>query len=184
MFARKWFCVLIALGLLSKAGLARGQDSDKVHVAGPGIVVSIWGITQTQTELASEVKPVIYKSHGADHTFNCVPLLSFLKAAGAETNFVMQPGADPKVKNPQLRRIVIVTGRDGYAVVFSLPELLPAIGNRTVWLALDEDGKPLPDADGPMRLIVPDDKMPGRAVHAIASIEIVDITSPATQPAQ
>jgi hypothetical protein len=184
MSAQKWFAVAILLGLVGTAGLAQGQDSDKVHVAGPGIVVSVWGVTQTETELASDVKPVKYKSHGADHTFDCVPLASFLKAAGAQTDFVMQPGADPKVKNPQLRRAVIVTGRDGYAVVFSLAELLPAIGNRTVWLALDEDGKPLADSDGPMRLIVPDDKMPARAVHEIASIEIVDLAGAATQPAQ
>jgi hypothetical protein len=184
MLVRKWFGVVIVLGLVGTAGLVQGQDSDKVHVAGPGIVVSVWGVTQTQTELASDVKPVKYKSHGVEHTFDCVSLVSFLKAAGADTNFVMQPGADPKVKNPQLRRVVIVTGRDGYAVVFSLAELLPAIGDRTVWLALDEDGKPLPEGDGPMRLIVPDDKMPGRAVHEIASIEIVDVAGPATQPAQ
>ncbi len=182
MFARKWFGVAIVLALVGTAGLVRGQDSDKVHVAGRGIVVSVWGVTQTQTELASDAKPVKHKSHGADHTFDCVPLVSFLKAAGADANFVMQPGADPNVKNPHLRRVVIVTGRDGYAVVFSLAELLPAIGDRTVWLALDEDGKPLPEGDGPMRLIVPDDKMPGRAVHEIASIELVDLSAPATQP--
>jgi hypothetical protein len=52
-----------------------------------------------------------------------------------------------------------------------------------VWVALDEDGKPLAASDGPARLIVPGDKMPPRAVHQVADIEVVQLGPPATQPA-
>jgi hypothetical protein len=53
-----------------------------------------------------------------------------------------------------------------------------------VWIALDVDGADIAAADGPMRLIVPDDATPARWVLAIESIEVVDASAPATQPAK
>jgi hypothetical protein len=61
-------------------------------------------------------------------------------------------------------------------------EILPMVGNRAIWVAMEEDGKPLSDKDGPVRLIAPEDKMPARGVHQIASIEIVELGAAATQP--
>jgi hypothetical protein len=169
--------------MLFLAIAAIGAGPDTVHIGGSSFKGGDFTVAQLQQQVASEIKPVQYNSHGAPHTFNCVPLASVLKAAGAQTDFVMKPGADPKTKYPQLRQAVIVTGRDGYAVVFSLAEILPMVGDRAVWVALDEDGKPLSDSDGPVRLIIPDDKMPVRAVHEIASIDLVDIAPPTTEPA-
>jgi hypothetical protein len=65
--------------------------------------------------------------------------------------------------------------------LFSLAELLPAIGNRSAWLALDIDGEELRARDGPVKLIVPQDSKPGRWVHEIATITILDAPA-ATQP--
>jgi hypothetical protein len=172
---------ILLLGFLTLIATAPVPDS--IHIEGGGASPADVTISQIQTELSAEIKPVQYKSKGAEHTFNCVPLVSVLKGAGVQTDFVMQPGVDPKKKNIEMRRVVIVTGSDGYTVVFSLAELLPSVGNRTVWLALDEDGKPLPENEGPSRLIVPDDKMPARSVHQLASIDVEEISGPATQPA-
>jgi hypothetical protein len=171
---------LLSLGFLA---LLAAAAPDSIYVVGGPKPLDL-SIAQIQSDLSAEIKPVDYKSKGVQHSFNCVPLISVLKEAGVQTDFVMQPGADPKTKNPQVRRVVLVTGSDGYSVVFSLAELIPAIGNRTVWLALEEDGKPLTGTDAPARLIVPDDKMPARAVHQIASINVIDISAPTTQPAQ
>jgi hypothetical protein len=171
----------LSLGLF--ALVATAQAGDSIHVSGGGAASSDVTASQIRSQLAAEIKPVAYRSKGADHTFGCVPLVSVLKGAGVQTDFVMQPGADPKKKNLMLRRVVIITGADGYTVVFSLAELLPSVGNRIVWLAVDEDGKPLPEKEAPMRLIVPDDKMPARAVHQVASIDVEEISAPTTQPA-
>jgi hypothetical protein len=171
-----------AVMFVAAATIAADPPADSVHLGGNALKPSDWTVAQLTQQLGAEIKPVDYNSHGSKHTFDCVPLLSVLKAAGGATDFVMQPGADPKVKNPQLRFAVIVSGRDGYTVVFSLAELLPDIGNRAVWVALDEDGKPLPDRDGPVRLIVPDDKMPARAVHEVGSIELENLAAATTQP--
>jgi DMSO/TMAO reductase YedYZ molybdopterin-dependent catalytic subunit len=52
--------------------------------------------------------------------------------------------------------------------------LLPEIGHRAVWLALDVDGKPLADESGPVELIVPDDTKPGPWVHGVRAITVID----------
>lgn len=169
---------LLVLFLLLGAGTGSGQ----IHIEATAVTRPDWTADQIQSQLAADVHSVDYKSRGANHTFTCVPLIALLRAAGVETNFVMNPGANPKTKNPLMRRVIIVTARDGYSVVFSMPEVLPMIGNRPVWVALQEDGKPLAENDGPIRLIVPDDGMPARGVHQVASITVTEVNPSTTEP--
>jgi hypothetical protein len=168
--------------LVLLVGLGADQAPSTVHIQGAGVTASDWSADQIQTQLASDVQSVQYKNKGADHTFSCVPLVSLLKAAGVETSMVMNPKADPKTKNPQMRRVLIVSGRDGYTVVFSMAEVMPMVGKRAVWVAFQEDGKPLADNDGPVRLIVPEDGMPARGVHEVATIDVEELSAPTTQP--
>ncbi len=109
-------------------------------------------------------------------------MLSILKAAGVDAGVGKNPTADPKMKNAALHLVVVVRGRDGYVAVFSLAELLPEIGDKPAWIALDEDGAALSERDGPVKLIVPGDAKPGRWVHGVAGIEVVDESKPAPQP--
>ncbi len=174
---------LLAIFAVLVSSMAAGPADEAIHIAGSGAKPSDWGVKQIRQKLAGEIKPVEYNSKGAKRVFDCVPLASVLKAAGVDTDFAMNGAAGPKLKNPQMRMAVMVRGRDGYGAVFSLAELLPMVGHRDVWLALDMDGKPLADADGPTRLIVPDDQMPARGVHQVASIDVIDLSPAATQPA-
>jgi hypothetical protein len=93
----------------------------------------------------------------------------------------MDPSADPKLKNHNLRLAVVVEGADGYTATFSLGELMPEIGGKEAWLALDEDGKPLPQRL--VKLVVPADQKPARWVRDVVSITIVDPTAAITRPA-
>jgi hypothetical protein len=181
MAIRTWQRWTIFFGLLAAIGAAPAPS--EIHIGGSTTRPSDWSVEQLQTQLATEIKSVEYKSKGATHTFSCVPLVSVLKAAGVQTDFAMKGGKNPKVKNPQMRQAIVVSGRDGYTVVFSLAEALPMVGNRAIWVALEEDGKPLSETDGPVRLIVPEDKMPARGVHQIASIDVVELSASTTQPA-
>jgi DMSO/TMAO reductase YedYZ molybdopterin-dependent catalytic subunit len=113
-----------------------------------------------------------------------VALLSILKAAGVQTELNMGAKTDPKGKNDALRFAIVLHGRDGYVTVFSLGELLPDIGNKDAWVALDVDGKALPENEGPVRLIVPQDQMPARGVHELAEITVVNEAEAATQPSK
>jgi DMSO/TMAO reductase YedYZ molybdopterin-dependent catalytic subunit len=158
------------------------EPEKTIHVSGVVAQPSDWSEARLEKEFAADMRTVQYTSHGGQHSAKCVALVTLLKAAGVQTELKMDPKADPKVKNYPLRFVVMVAGRDGYTAAFSLGELMPEVGNEAVWLAVEVDGKPLADADGPARLIVPGDDKPARNVHAVGTITIVDGAKATTQP--
>jgi len=68
---------------------------------------------------------------------------------------------------------IVVSATDGYQVAFSIAELDESVGNLQVLVADAEDGKPLADGAGPLRLVVPSDKRPARWVRMVKTIRIV-----------
>jgi hypothetical protein len=75
---------------------------------------------------------------------------------------------------------IIVSASDGYQVTFSIGELDESIGNLQVLVADSEDGKPLAQTVGPLRLVVPADKRPARWVRMVKGIRVVANPSPAS----
>ncbi len=73
-------------------------------------------------------------------------------------------------RQTMLQHTVLAKGRDGYGVLFSIGELDPRFGASQALLVYARDGKPLPD-DG-LRLVVPGDKMGGRAVQQLAELDV------------
>lgn len=67
---------------------------------------------------------------------------------------------------------VILRGTDGYQVIASWPELEQSDDGRRALVALDKDGKPLPETEGAFRLVFPGDKYVGRSVKCLETIEI------------
>ena len=173
-------CGILAVLLAKTPFVFSDEPSESVHIGGAGIPATDWNVDQLQKQFAKEIAPVEYTGHGQKHVYQCVALVSLLKAAGVPVEFKMDPKADPKLKSYPLRFVAVVRGRDGYVVAFSLAELLPDIGNRHVWVALDEDGQPISEQDGPIRLLSPDDQKPARGVHQLAEITIVDTAAATT----
>ena len=66
--------------------------------------------------------------------------------------------------------IVVVTARDGYTVVFSLGELLKKRADPRVFLVAESASGPLPENEGPERLIVYGDR--ARSAYGLARIEV------------
>ncbi len=91
----------------------------------------------------------------------------------------------PRLRGPALQLAVIVRARDGYGVIFALAEFDDAFCNRTIVLADQEDGKPLPATSAPFQLVAPGDKRAGRWARMVTTLEIVGIgTTTATPPAR
>lgn len=175
------FAFLIVL--ISGAQSAFPDDAaGSIHIGGAGIAGTDWTVDQIQKQFAKEITQVAYTGHGQKHNYDCIPLVSLLKAAGVPVELKMSPSADPKLKSFSLRFVAVARGRDGYVVAFSLAELLPEVGNRHVWVALDEDGQSISEEDGPIRLLSPDDQKPARGVHQLADITIVDTAAAASRP--
>lgn len=127
----------------------------------------IWTSARLQRTFAGQIQTISYTLKGAHHTAHAVPLVAVVEWS--------QPRINPHIKNHRLQFIIEVVGRDGYAADFTLAEISPDIGNRKVWVALDQDGKPLDSDDGPAEIVGPDDRRPGRWVHSVAAIDIVDM---------
>lgn len=117
----------------------------------------------------------IEDSHGDVTVFHGLPLLDMLE----------QNGLDSKSMASQRRvatAVVIVTARDGYAVVFSVGELLMHRGDPRVYLAAETGAGPLPANEGPVRLVVLGDRV--RSPYALARFEIKYLAdnTPAKKP--
>jgi hypothetical protein len=85
------------------------------------------------------------------------------------------------INNDILRKIVIVTGCDGYETVFSAGEIDPQFGGHRIMIVYAKDGHPL----GPDRfpqIVAPGDKKFGRFVYNIVKIEVRDAEKSSPQP--
>jgi DMSO/TMAO reductase YedYZ molybdopterin-dependent catalytic subunit len=110
---------------------------------------------------------VTAKEHDAGATYEGVALTAILQKAGAPL------GKD--LHGKALASYVVVTARDGYRVVFALPELDPAFTDAAQHIILVDTvgGKPLPEKQGPVRIIVPQEKKGARWIRMVESIEVV-----------
>lgn len=68
---------------------------------------------------------------------------------------------------------ILATARDGYAVVFALPEIDPIFMGARVLIANKRNGGPLPGPQQPLQMIAPQDKLHARSVYSLAKIEVV-----------
>jgi hypothetical protein len=100
-------------------------------------------------------------------TFTGALLWDLLQSVGIVTN--------PNIKNDILRKIIVVTGTDGYVSVFTAGEIDPGFGGNQIIVAYEDNGQPLGCA-GPAEIVAPGDKAGGRFVHNIASIVVLDGT--------
>ncbi len=98
-------------------------------------------------------------------TYAGVPLRELLKEAGLPFG--------ENLRGKAFSTVVIVSASDGYQVAFSIGELDESVGNLQVLVADSEDGKPLPQVAGPLRLVVPSDKRPARWVRMVKAIRVV-----------
>lgn len=101
---------------------------------------------------------------GAAHTYSGVTLQEILQKAGTTMG--------PQLKGENLSKYLWVEASDGYQIVFALAELDKSFTDRVIILADTVDGKPLPPADGPFRIIVQDEKKPARCIKQVTSLKV------------
>jgi molybdopterin-dependent oxidoreductase-like protein protein len=77
-----------------------------------------------------------------------------------------------QLRGDRLALYVVVEALDRYRVVFALPELDAAFTDRIVLLADRRDEQHLPAAEGPLRLVIPDEQRRARWVRQVIAIYI------------
>ena len=83
-----------------------------------------------------------------------------------------------ELRGSLLSRFVVAIAHDGYRVVFSLPELDPAMTDSRILVADHMDGKPLPSREGPLRVIVPGEKHESRWIRMVEESRIMSAPEP------
>jgi hypothetical protein len=74
------------------------------------------------------------------------------------------------LRGKALTLYLLIEAQDGYQVLFTLPELDALFTDKVVLLADRRDGKPLSDKEGPLRIVVPDEKRQARWIRQVKSI--------------
>lgn len=105
------------------------------------------------------------KEHdGSEHNYVGVALAEVLRPAGVQFG--------DKLRGENLAMFLVVQAADRYRAVFALPELDPAFTDTQIILAYSRDGKPLSEKDGPVRIVVPNEKRQGRWVRQVVALTI------------
>jgi DMSO/TMAO reductase YedYZ molybdopterin-dependent catalytic subunit len=139
-----------------------GHPSTSIQLT--GLVSHAGTFTLADLQAFPKVTVTINAQPLGAHSFGGALLYSLLQQTGIKTVSTR--------KNDILRKAVLVTGTDGYSVAIALGEIIPRFANKQVILAYEEDGKPLPQADGFARLVVPGDAFAGRYVSNVAQVAV------------
>ncbi len=153
------FSAFAGAALLSAALAAASPAPPNLKVPGrpdqPVTAESLLGRDQRDVRLEeSQGDVVIY--HGR-------PLLEVLEKGGLDVRTMTG-------ERETAAAVVLAVGRDGYTVAFSVGELLAARSNPKVYLVSDKDGEPLPENEGPVRLVVYGDVV--RSAYGLSTIEL------------
>jgi DMSO/TMAO reductase YedYZ molybdopterin-dependent catalytic subunit len=108
---------------------------------------------------------VTAKAHdGKEASFEGIELGDVLTLAGVKFG--------EHLRGKDLALFLVVGAADGYHAVFALPELNHAFTDRIIILADRRDGKPLAEKEGPLRIVVPDEKREARWVRQVITLTI------------
>jgi DMSO/TMAO reductase YedYZ molybdopterin-dependent catalytic subunit len=170
--ARSWTrglgLLLVTAGMVARVPAAAPEER-----SASGTALRISGavqhrLTLTLAELqALPATEARWERDGMAHSAKGVDVMALVERAGLKEN--------PAVKNHSLRFAVVAQGRDGYQAVFSLGELSPKLGGKGAVVAYAQDGGPLPERDGSLKLVAAGDQAPSRWVRDLTVLAVVDL---------
>jgi len=108
---------------------------------------------------------VVPDSKGRSVEYRGVPLFELLLRAGA-------PSGD-SIHGKNLVLYLEAGARDGYKVVYALPEIDTLFTDRTILVADTKNGGPLDEKERPLEIIVPGEKKHTRWVRQLDSLTVI-----------
>ncbi len=145
------YTILLIVSFLAMQPLLAQAQGDTSYVLNIKGDIPAGKITFTQKQL-SAMKRVEIKARSMDgeiHIYSGVLVSEVLKMAGV---------LKPEFHRDNLVKCLLVRSTDNYQVLFSLAEIDTAYSDNLILLADIADGKPLPPAKGPYRIIVPSEE--------------------------
>ena len=165
---RRQVTLIVALSLPAPVVVAaQATPSSPVQAASGLTLVGLDGRSRavSTTDLAHLARhDTTVSGHDGSGRYCGVALTDLLALVNA-------PLAD-SLRGRSLATYVLVEAADGYRVVLSIAELDSQFTDRVVILADRKDGRALPAAEGPYRLIVPGEKRPARWARQVVRISL------------
>jgi hypothetical protein len=163
-------CLLAAWSLRAQQAGKPAGAIDRPATA--SLTVSAYTAPAQQAPLsASDLKSMphvtltLHNSHtNADETYSGVRVADIL------AKFKAPLGSD--LRGKAMANYVVATGSDGYQALLALAEVDPTFHPGEVIVADTMNGKPLDAHEGPLKLVVTEDKRPARCVRNLVSIEL------------
>lgn len=122
--------------------------------------------TLTSADLAALPQAEYADSGASGHTRYRGPTLrSLLSLVGAPEG--------RNLRGASMTLIAIAEAPDGYKVAYSLGEIDPDFGANGAFVALTQNGQPLPAAEGPLRMVVPGEVHRARWIRQLSVLRLV-----------
>ena len=166
---------LMLVALLSVSRILVAQQPAAVQIAGKGIQAV--QITAADLKNMARLSVDVQNAHtkAAEH-YEGVRLSDLLTKAGVQLG--------EKLRGRALATYVVVQASDGYAVVYSIAEIDPAINDNRIILADTLNGKPLGEHEGPFKIVAPGEKRPARWVRMVNALRVESAISPSESSPQ
>jgi hypothetical protein len=149
------------IAILALAPVAYAQEAATLRVSGPKASAAL---TVHDLEAMAHQGIEVQDDKGNHATYEGVSMFEVLRRVGAPF------GRD--LRGQKMAFYMLVSASDGYHAVFAIAELDPDFTNHLVLLAYHRDGKELSPAEGPFRIIVPDEKRHARWVRNVTALDV------------
>jgi len=148
-----------AFGLLVSAALCQAPAALVVHgVGGSSDTLSLADLAKLPQQT------VKITDHGTPATFEGVLLADVLAKVDLP--------AGEKFHSTAASYYLLVEAKDGYRATFAWAELDSSFMDKSVYVVTMRDGKPLPEKEGPFRLVAPGEKRGARWVRQVTALGI------------
>lgn len=155
--------ILSATGISLRAAQTEPQAAVALEIGGE--VAHPMRLTLDDISKMPHVTVKAFNGHDKkDETYEGVSLRELLTQAG------LPVGEALRGKN--VSKYVEMEASDGYKVVFALAELDPSFQDSKIIVADKLNGAPLPKDQGPLKLVAPLDKRPGRWIRMLKTVTV------------
>lgn len=167
--------VLFFVLLLLASSILVAQQTPSVEISGKNIPTL--HVTATELSRMTRLSVDVRNPHNetTEH-YEGVRVSDLLARAGVPLG--------EKLRGRALATYVVVQAGDGYAVVYSIAEVDPAINDNRIILADTMNGKPLGEHDGPFKIVAPGEKRPARWVRMVNALRVESAINPSESSPQ
>ena len=157
------FITLLLVTVIPIFSFAQAQN-EPAFVEVSGEITNPLKLTASALNSFKQVSVIRKDKDGNAHTYTGAAFSEILERAGATMG--------KQLRGKNLTKYLVAEALDGYKVLFALTELDSSFTSRQIILTAQMDGKQLPKADGPFRIIVQDEKLPARRAKQVKSLRV------------